>query len=280
MIYFNGIGLKNRFIVAAGPWSFYWKVWPFLDPSIFGAFTTNTFTRESREGRLGFIKLFDKKVIPEVWTVLRKIPNGWINAGGWRNPGIDWGIKKFYPYLKKKGANIIFSIGGFSVEEYLFLIEKLNPLDLSAIELNISCPNVDLVSDEFEFLEELFCKSKKKSQHPLIVKVGVDSDYLKIARFAEEYKINAINAINTIKGFHPGLKNGQGGISGRRIKQVRLEVVKKLKDNISIPIFVTGGIYSLKDCQYLLDTVASAVSFGSIFFSHPWKPGLIVKKAG
>lgn len=149
---------------------------------------------------------------------------------------------------------------------------------MSAIELNISCPNVDFMSNGFEFLEELFWKSKKKSRHPLIVKIGVDSDYLKIARFVEENKINAINAINTIKGFHHGLKNGQGGISGRRIKQVNLEVVRKLKNNISIPIIATGGIYSLEDCQDFLNIGVDAVSFASVFLSRPWKPRLIVRK--
>lgn len=279
MINLNGIRLKNRFIVAAGPWSFYWKYWPFLNPSEFGAFTTNTFTRNPREGNLEFIKIFNKKVFPKVWSVLRKIPNGWINSSGWRNPGIDWAIKEFYPGLKETGANIIFSIGGFQIIDYLFLIEKLNPLDLSAIELNVSCPNVNFLLKDLEVLKKLFSESKKYSDHPLIVKIGVDNRYLEIIGCAEEAGVNAVNAINTIEVPCSKFKNEQGGMGGKRIKPLSLEIVKKIKLIFDLPVIATGGIYSFQDCQDFFKFRADAVSFGSIFLSCPWRPRSILKKA-
>lgn len=279
MIDLNGIKLKNRFIIAAGPWSFYWKIWPFLNPGIFGAFTTNTFTLEPREGNLEFIKLLDKKIFPKIWKVLRKIPNGWINSSGWRNPGIEWAIKEFYPDLRKAKANIIFSIGGFCIEDYVILIETLNSLELAAIELNISCPNVKFFSKDFKVLKELFSKAKKCSKHPLIVKIGInDLFYLEVVGCAEEVGINAVNAINTIEEFHPGLKNRRGGMGGRRIKPISLEIVKKLKLVFGLPVIATGGIYFIEDCQDFFKRGADAVSFGSVFLSRPWLPQSILKK--
>lgn len=277
MIDLNGIELKNRFIIAAGPWSFYWKRWPFLNPGIFGAFTTNTFTLESREGNLEFFKISDRKIFPKIWKVLRKIPGGWINSSGWRNPGIDWAIEELYPKLKRAGANIIFSIGGFQVVDYLLLIEKLRSLDVLAIELNVSCPNVGFLLRDIEVLRTLFSEAKRLSNRPLIVKIGADSDYLAISEIAKKTGINALNAINTVKGQHSGLESGQGGIGGRIIKATSLRVIRELKF-LNIPIIATGGVYSFEDVKEFLDSGADAVSFGSVFLSRPWVPQSILKK--
>ena len=278
MINLNGIKLENRFIIAAGPWSFYWKIWPFLNPGIFGAFTTNTFTLEPREGNLEFFKISDRKIFPKIWKVLRKIPDGWINSSGWRNPGIDWAIEELYPKLKRAGANIIFSIGGFQVVDYLLLIEKLRSLDVLAIELNVSCPNIGFLLRDIEVLRTLFSEAKRLSNRPLIVKIGVDSDYLAISKIAKKTGINALNAINTVKGQHSGLEGGQGGIGGRIIKTTSLRVIRELRF-LNIPIIATGGVYSFEDCQDFFKRGASAVSFGSVFLSRPWLPRSILRKA-
>ena len=278
MIYLKRISLKNRFIIAAGPWSFYWEKWPFLNPSEFGAFTTNTFTKDPREGNLEFFKISDRKIFPKIWKVLKKTSGGWINSSGWRNPGIDWAIEVFYPKLKKAGANIIFSIGGFKISDYIFLIEKLRPLDVLAVELNISCPNVEFPLENLEDLRILFSQAKRHSNRPLIVKVSADSDYMAISKIAKEAGINALSAINTIRGQHSGLKQGQGGIGGKIIKPVSLEVIGELK-SLNMPIIATGGIYSFEDCQDFFKRGASAVSFGSVFLSRPWLPRSILKKA-
>jgi dihydroorotate dehydrogenase (NAD+) catalytic subunit len=277
MINLNGIRLKNRFIVAAGPWSFYWKVWPFLRPEIFGGFTTNTFTIEPREGNLKFLRVFGQKIFPKPWSVVRKIPRGWINSSGWRNPGIEWAVKEFYPDLRKRDTNIIFSIGGFCVEDYLIMIRKLNNLNLAAVELNISCPNVGSEVECIDLLD-FFIAAKHASSHPLIVKVGT-SRYFQAALIAVETGIDALTAINTIGGFHAGLENGQGGVGGRRIKYISLDVVAVLKNTFDIPVIASGGIYSFKDCQDFFKSGADAVSFGSVFMSYPWLPPLIVRKA-
>jgi len=277
LINLNGIKLENRLIIAAGPWSFYWEKWPFLNPGIFGAFTTNTFTLEPREGNLEFVEIFNRRIFPKIWKVLRKVPGGWINSSGWRNPGIDWAIEELYPKLKRAGANIIFSIGGFQIVDYLLLVEKLRSLDLSAIELNVSCPNVGFLLRDLGVLRTLFSEAKRLSNRPLIVKIGVDSDYLAISKIAKKTGINALNAINTVKGQHSGLESGQGGIGGRIIKATSLRVIRELKF-LNIPIIATGGVYSFEDVKEFLDSGADAVSFGSVFLSRPWVPRSILKK--
>lgn len=146
-----------------------------------------------------------------------------------------------------RDTNIIFSIGGFCVEDYLILIKKLNNLDLAAIELNISCPNAGPEVECIDLLQ-LFTSVKNVSRYPLIVKVGVPRYFGPVA-LAEKNGTNAVTAINTIKGFHVVLRGGQGGLGGRRIKRISLDVVADLKNTFDMPVIASGGVYSLRDCQ-------------------------------
>lgn len=287
MIDLNGIKLKNRFLVSAGALG-YGHGWPWqkplirfglVNPSIFGAIVARTLTLELRVGSYIDPLEFEKRSLAshlchifssERKMVLRKVSGGWINNMGWWNVGIDYWMKEIYPKLKN--VTIIPNIGGFIVDHYVELIQKLNPLKIAAVELNISCPNVThSLSRNHEELIRLFSFCREASSHPLIVKLGINFDYLRIATIAEYCGLNAISAINAV----PVLG---GGFSGSGIKHIALKVVADIKNEVKIPVIGGGGIGSWKDCQDFFQAGADAVSFGSVHILQPWRPTLIVRQ--
>lgn len=296
MIDINGIKVKNRFFVSSGALAFGNKyLWarPLIDPTIFGGVVTRTLTLKERQGHfiepvkpkeiLGQI-LWGFQILKERPMVLQKIPGGWINAFGWWNIGIDRYINEVY--LKTQKVPKIVSIGGFLVEEYLEMIRQLNDLDILAIELNVSCPNVEIAWEGNIFLFEALIKQcREESKHPLIVKISAEGDYLTRVHIAEDVGINAIHAINTIKGLilnpktgKPLLKAKYGGVSGKPIKPFALRVVSEIKQQeVDLPIIGGGGIYNWRDCQQFFWAGADVVSFGSIFFFQPWKATWITR---
>lgn len=299
MVDLNEIRLKNRFLVSAGAMG-YGQGWPWerpltkikipgygkiIDLEAFGAIIIRTLTLESRHGN--YIDPFEfetRSLMSHLChismsrlpyrdsmtrKILQKVPGGWVNNLGWWNCGIDYWIEEIYSVIWD--ISLIPNIGGFNIEDYIELIEKINPLDVVAIELNISCPNIESfwLKDPLE-LSRLFKACKKVSAHPLIIKLGIDCDYVQIAQNAEKSEINAISAINTV----PVLG---GGYSGKGIKTAALRVISELKKEISLPIIGGGGIYSWGDCQEFFNAGAAAVSFGSVHFFQPWRPTWITK---
>lgn len=293
MIDLNGIKAKNRIWLAAGA-AGYGEGWPhekpfiklgLIDFSAFGVVITKTLTPELRQGNYAVDPLvFWQK--PLSWhyahyfskerkKVLRKVPGGWINSFSWWNVGIDHWVEKIYPQLG--GVNVIPNIGGFAKEHFVRSIKKLNPLGISAIEIDVSCPNVELplVKNPPELIK-LFNFCRMSSEHPLILKLGIDSDYLRIARSAEYCGINAFSAINSV----PALG---GGYSGPAIKPIALKVVQDLKKATKLPVIGGGGISSWKDCQEFFEAGADAVALGSGFldpirFWRSFEPTRIAKK--
>src|SRR3989338_8916984 len=215
MLNLNGIKVKNRIWLAAGA-AGYGKGWPWERPLIklclvdltaFGGVITKTLTLEPRAGNYMDPFEFERRSLmshlcrissQERKNVLRKIPGGWINNLGWWNVGIDYWIENIYPDLTD--IAIIPNIGGFIMGEYLKLIEKLNPLNIIAIEVNISCPNIKPDYDPQRDLPELFRMAKTISRHPLILKIGPSEQDLRLAQTAAASGFNAISAINTVPG--------------------------------------------------------------------------------
>ena len=280
-----------RFIVASGAWNYGERslAKPF-NPAIFDAITNRTLTLGGeRLGNLGinpikpngFLKqaLWNAEVLKNRKKVLRKIPGGWINRMGWWNVGFDYWRDEIYP--KTKEMPKIISIGGFSIEEYLEMIRQLNEKKVTAVELNISCPNVKINWEgDLVLFENLMKQCRAKSKHSLIIKLSIEKDYLQRAKIAEDIGIDAISAINTVKGLMINPKIGEffyGGISGKRIKEIGLRVVAEIRKTVDMPIFGSGGIYNWKDCQQYFWAGADAVSFGSVFFFQFWKMPWIIK---
>lgn len=282
-----------RFVVASGAGAYgekYSLLKPFVDLEKLDAVTIRTLTLEKRLGNIGINPIKPKGIFGQLqWAdvilkkrkkVLLKISIGWINRMGWHNVGLKHYIHVVYPRTKE--ISKIVSLGGFSVEEYLEMIRQLNDLEITAIELNVSCPNVKIGWEkDVSLFTDLMKQCRTESEHSLIVKLSIEGDFLERAKIAERIGINAISAINTVKGLSVNSKTGEyfyGGISGKRIKEIGLLAVNEIRKAVNIPIFGGGGIYNWKGCQEYFWAGADAVSFGSVFFFQPWKANWIVRK--
>ncbi|MCW2628911.1 hypothetical protein [Mycobacterium sp.] len=266
-----GYGVSNSALVPYGMS----PIALFVDLARFGAVTTRTLTVEPREGHFTTRDDWPLTALPGLLrryaSVLRGTDGGWVNAFGWCNVGIDAYLRDYYP--RTRDQRTIISVGGFSAEEFVQLVDKVNAAvpagDIAAVEFNVSCHNVNF--DFSEILDSVLAEAVPRSAHPVILKLSPDYDYLANARQAARYGVSALTAINTVKALRldprtgvPLLANRYGGLSGRAIKPIGLRVVAELRDaGVTLPIIATGGIRTLDDCREYYWAGADAVSLGS-----------------
>ncbi|HEY3261049.1 MAG TPA: dihydroorotate dehydrogenase [Pseudonocardiaceae bacterium] len=247
----------------------------FVPLSRFGAVTTRTLTEQPREGHFTTRTDWRLAELPRLLrryaTVLRRTDAGWLNAFGWANVGLDAYLRDYYP--RTRDQNTIISLGGFSADEFVTLVETVNKAvptgDIAAVEFNVSCHNVNF--DFTAIIEDVLASAVPRSHHPVILKLSPDFDYVAHARLAAEHGVSALTAINTVKALRldprtgtPWLANRYGGLSGRAIKPIALRVIAELRDaGITLPIIGSGGIRSYDDCREFFWAGADAVSLGS-----------------
>lgn len=274
-----GYGVANARFAAYGMS----PISQFVPLERFGAVTTRTLTVEPREGHFTTRDVWALHELPGLLKrygrALRRIDSGWLNAFGWCNVGIDAYLRDYYP--RTRSQNTIISVGGFSAEEFVTLVDKINSAvpegGIAAVEFNVSCHNVNF--DFTEIIESVLASAVGRSVHPVILKLSPDYDYVEHARLAARYGVSALTAINTVKGLRldpetgaPLLSNGFGGVSGRAIKPIGLRVVAELRSaGVRLPIIGTGGIRDFDDCREYFWAGADAVSLGSAswFTSYP-----------
>jgi hypothetical protein len=176
--------------------------------------------------------------------VLRGTDSGWINAFGWCNVGIDAYLADYYPHTRDQRT--IISLGGFSAEEFVTLVDRVNAAvpagDIAGRGVQRELPQRELrlLDDPQDVLDE----AVPRSHHPVILKLSPDYDYLRNARQAARAGVAALTAINTVKALRldprtgtPWLANRYGGLSGRAIKPIALRVVAELRDaGVTLPI--------------------------------------------
>lgn len=274
-----GYGVANAKFAAYGMS----PISQFVPLERFGAVTTRTVTVEPREGHFTTRDMWSPSEIPALLKryarVLRQVDGGWLNAFGWCNVGIDAYLRDYYP--RTRAQNTIMSVGGFSTQEFVTLVDKINAAvpegEIAAVEFNVSCHNVNF--DFNAIIESVLAEAVPRSNHPVILKLSPDYDYLAHAKLAARHGVSALTAINTVKGLRlnpvtgePLLDNGFGGLSGRAIKPIGLRVVRELRDaGVGLPIIATGGIRTFDDCREYFWAGADAVSLGSAswFASYP-----------
>jgi dihydroorotate dehydrogenase (NAD+) catalytic subunit len=298
MLDLNGVRLRNRVVTSASllgygakPESRFFPygmspVGQFLPLERFGAVTTRTMTFESREGHFTTRTDWGVRDWPGLLRrysgALRPIDGGWMNAFGWSNIGVEAYFRDYFP--RTGHLNRIVSLGGFSAEEFTRLVayvnERVEPGEIAAVELNVSCHNVNFGFDAI--IDEVLAEAVPMSRHPVILKLSPDGDYLAVARLAEERGVAALTAVNTVKGLRldpetgePFMRNRYGGMSGRCIKPICLRVVSELREGgIRLPIVATGGIRTFDDAREYFWAGADAVSLGSEAFLASW-PGYL-----
>ncbi len=192
-----------------------------------------------------------------------------INSIGLQNPPIEGVVKKIQQFNQNIQKPLIASASGDSVEEFIQNVKILSQQNIVALEINLSCPNVDKGGMTFgvdpELVEHLIKECKKVSNKPLYVKLTPNvTDITKIAKAAENGGADAIIAINTLLGFmvdpdsgKPVVARGYGGYSGPGIFPIALRAVHQIYKTVKIPIVGVGGISCAQDVIDMLSAGAS-----------------------
>jgi dihydroorotate dehydrogenase (NAD+) catalytic subunit len=208
---------------------------------------------------------------------------GMLNAIGLQNIGVEEYIdKKLPPMRRYPRCNVFVNVFGYTVGEYLAVIERLNDAEgIAAYELNVSCPNVHAGGMAFGAdpgsLEYLVDKAKQAARRPLIVKLSPNVTSIgQMARIAEGSGADALSVANTFRAMlidvetrKPRLTNVTGGLSGPAIKPIAVRMVFEAARAVKIPILGMGGILTAEDAVEFLLAGASAVQVGTASYADP-----------
>jgi dihydroorotate dehydrogenase (NAD+) catalytic subunit len=263
----GALALKNPVLTASGTLGYGEELAGYTDLTQIGAIIGKTVTRTPRAGNAP----------PRTCETA----SGMLNAIGLQNVGLQRFIEEKLPYLRTLHAPIIVNVAGETVEDFANLAREIGEQDgISAIELNISCPNVahglDFAIDPVQ-AEAVVRAARHATTLPLFAKLSPNvSDIGVIARAAEAGGADAISAVNTFVGMaidihtrRPRLSNGTGGLSGPAIKPLALRAVYRCAQSVQIPVIGVGGITTGEDAIEFLLAGASAVQIGTATFVQP-----------
>ncbi|RUM36167.1 MAG: dihydroorotate dehydrogenase [Desulfobulbus sp.] len=207
---------------------------------------------------------------------------GMLNAIGLENVGVERFITEKVPFLRNLDCPVVVNILGDSVEEYQQIAHRLNEVDgISALEVNISCPNVKKGGVAFGTVPEMAARVtaavRKATSLPVIIKLSPNvTDIVQMARAVEEAGADCVSLVNTLIGMaidpqtrRPKLANVIGGLSGPAIKPVALRMVWQVASNVSIPVIGIGGITTASDALEFLLAGATAIQVGTANFYEP-----------
>jgi dihydroorotate dehydrogenase (NAD+) catalytic subunit len=218
--------------------------------------------------------------------------SGMLNAIGLQNVGVEEYLAKKLPPLKRyPHCKVIVNVFGYTVGEYVGVIERLNHADgIAAYELNVSCPNVHAGGMAFGSdpgsLEYLVNRAKKASTRPLVVKLSPNvTSIAHIAKIAADAGADAVSLTNTFLAMsidtetrRPRLSNVTGGLSGPAIKPIALRMVYETARAVKIPILGMGGIVTAEDAVEFLLAGATAIQVGTASYADPRAVERLVKE--
>jgi len=208
---------------------------------------------------------------------------GMLNAIGLQNVGVEEYIsRKLPPLARYPRCNVIVNVFGYTVGEYIAVIERLNQASgIAAYELNVSCPNVHAGGMAFGSdagsLEYLVRRAKAASKRPLFVKLSPNVTSIgHMAKIAAEAGADAVSLTNTFLAMsidpetrRPRLSNITGGLSGPAIKPIALRMVYETAKSVNIPILGMGGIVTAEDAVEFLLAGATAIQVGTASYADP-----------
>jgi dihydroorotate dehydrogenase (NAD+) catalytic subunit len=277
----GSLKLKNPVMAASGTFGCGSEFNDFFDLKRLGAIVAKTVTLKPRRGNAP--------------ARTCETPAGMLNAIGLENPGIENFIKEQLPVLNKIGAPVIASIAAETPEELKETAGFLNDADVSAIELNLSCPNVRspqpimsarpqrenkgylLVAQDAQATYNWVSAARKAAKKTIIAKLSPDAaDIAEIAAAAQAAGADAVSLINTVSAMsldiqtrRPKLANITGGLSGPAIRPIAVRMVWEVYRRIKIPIIGMGGIMDLQSALEFFIAGAAAVSIGTANFINP-----------
>ena len=223
-------------------------------------FVTKTVTPEPREGNAP-VRIAETEV-------------GMLNAIGLANPGVEAFVDEHLPRLAELGVVLWVSVGGFCVADYLAVAEQVDRDEVEALELNLSCPNVDEVPEN---VGEVVAAVRAVTSKPLYAKLSsAVPDVAATARAAEAAGADGLSLVNTVRGLaldertlRPVLARGAGGLSGPALRPIALAAVHACFAATRLPIVGMGGVASGRHALELLAAGASDIAIGTTLFADP-----------
>lgn len=265
------VELPSPVVAASGTFGHGDEVARVCDPSRLGAVTT-------------------KSLAPFPWPGnpaprLHPTAAGMLNSVGLQGPGVEAWVSDELPALLARGARVIASIWGRTVDDFALATKMLRPVrdDLVALEVNVSCPNVEDRSRMFAHSADATAAVTRAVVDaadglPVLAKLSPNAtDVREIATAAVGAGATGLTLVNTLLGLaldpvtrRPALGAGGGGLSGPAIKPVALRVVAEVARELpGVPIVGTGGVLTGPDAAEMLVAGASAVGVGTATFHDP-----------
>jgi dihydroorotate dehydrogenase (NAD+) catalytic subunit len=270
-----GVKFKNPILTASGTCGYGEELADIFPLKTLGGIVTKTITLQPRDGHRP----------PRT----AETASGMLNAIGLANVGVDKYITDKLPFFDKLDLVLVVNVAGWKVGDYVELCARLTDHPrVDMIELNFSCPNVELgmeLAGNAELAEKAVREVKKVCTKPIIAKLSPNvTDVPSIAKACEAGGADAISLINTLVGmavdiesWRPRLTNNTGGLSGPAIKPVALAKVFQTAKAVKIPIIGIGGISTYADVVEFMLCGASAVQVGTALFVEPDAPVKIIE---
>lgn len=275
----GSFALPNPVLTASGCAAAGRELSQFFDVADLGAIVTKSIMLRARSGR----------PTPR----MAETPSGMLNSIGLQGPGIDSFLANDLPWLREHGARSVVSIAGGHTDEFVALAKRLYNYKLDAIEVNISCPNVESRGQVFAcdpIAAGRVISAVRRAAHPnvpVLAKLSPDvTDIGVIARAVADAGADGISLINTLLGLtidldtmRPALGGVTGGLSGPAIRPVALRCVWQVHQAVPhLPLLGMGGIVTGRDALQFLLAGASAVSVGTAVFHDPTAPIRILRE--
>ncbi len=260
--------LNNPVIAASGTFGYGLEYRSLVDLNALGGFSTKGLSLQPKTGN----------PVPRVIET----SSGMLNAIGLENIGLKAFLSEKLPQLENLNTRVIVNFFGDTSQEYVEMAQALSAIErLDALEMNVSCPNVEKGGLQFssdpEVLTEVVSAVRKVTEKFLIVKLSPNvTDITLLAKAAENAGADALSVCNTFVGMSidlktrkPYLANRTGGLSGPAIKPLALNLVYQTVRAVKIPVIGIGGITSGEDAVEFLLAGAKAVQIGTANFIDP-----------
>lgn len=269
----GGATFDNPVTTASGCFASGAEMDRFFDIADLGAVVVKSVTLEVREG------------LPT--PRMHETPSGMLNAIGLQNPGIDAWLEKDLEFLRERGARVILSIAGKTVDEFAEVARRVrvDGAGVDAVEINLSCPNVEHRGLVFACAPGpssavVAAVREQLPSMPLLGKLTPDvTDITVVGRAVIEAGATGISAINTTLGMaidpetgRPRIANTFGGLSGPAIRPMAVRAVHQLHRALGpeVPIIGMGGIRTVEDAVEIIRAGASMVAIGTATFADPF----------
>jgi dihydroorotate dehydrogenase (NAD+) catalytic subunit len=275
-----GVYLPTPVMTASGCAAAGRELSPFLDLAAIGAVVTKSVMLDARSGR------------PTPRMV--ETPSGMLNSIGLQGPGIDAFLARDLPWLVERGARAVVSIAGGSLGEYAELGRRLGASPgVAAVEVNISCPNVEdrgqvFACDPVQAARAVSAVRRGIPRDvPLLAKLSPDvTDIVTVAASAMEAGASGLTMINTTLGLAidphtlaPVLGGVTGGLSGPAIRPMAVRCVWQVHAAMpDVPVVGVGGVRTGRDALEFLLAGASAVQVGTVLFNDPSAPHRVAEE--